>query len=802
MKKFTAVILMMAMIVTGTGMGVIPVHAEEKPAEADMAEPAVNEEENTVAAEEGSAEEAETVEENPTDVPQESVTGEIQQENSTPAASASTGELTESPQGESDIQENDPNEPQVGDRANSWRYKDGELLEIETGIKRKNAVRASNATKTGIDVSEHQGTIDWEKVKAAGIDFVMIRCGYGSNFSSQDDKQWLRNVSECERLGIPYGVYLYSYARNTAMAQSEAQHVLRLLSGRKPSFPVYYDMEDSSTQSSDLASIAQTFCTTIQNSGYAVGVYSFLQWWNTRLTDSCFSNWYRWVAQWNSSCDYQGSYAIWQYTSNGSVDGIDGRVDMNYLIGAPADHGTASAVVQSHLTYSANVQDYGWMNPVADGAICGSVGINKPMKAVKISPQNIEGLTIEYQTYVKDAGWQNWVANGQASGSEEAGKYIEAVRIRLSGNAAANYDVYYRTHCANVGWLGWAVNGGDSGTVGYNYHMEALQIRLVAKGSAAPGSTQDPFHYREPGIHLQCKTHVSEIGWQSAVGNNDIAGTTGRALGIEAFTLGMSVSGVGVEYSSYVEGTGWQSAKGSGETSGTTGKAKHLEAIKIALTGENKDRYHIYYRVHVQDIGWLGWTRDGEAAGTENYGLPIEAMQIYMLSADSAQAPALGEAFRTREADVVYQAHVRDIGWQGRVSGGALAGTTGRALSVEALKLSLRGATESGSIRYRAHVQDIGWQGWKSNGTLAGTTGRALPIEAMYIELTGDAKEKYDLYYRVHSRDYGWLGWAKNGEMAGTSGCAKPMEAIEIKLVKKGEAFQGAGSGKAPNIVK
>ena len=78
MKKFTAVILMMAMIVTGTGMGVIPVHAEEKPAEADMAEPAVNEEENTVAAEEGSAEEAETVEENPTDVPQESVAGEIQ----------------------------------------------------------------------------------------------------------------------------------------------------------------------------------------------------------------------------------------------------------------------------------------------------------------------------------------------------------------------------------------------------------------------------------------------------------------------------------------------------------------------------------------------------------------------------------------------------------------------------------------------------------------------------------------------------------------------------------------------------
>ena len=94
-----------------------------------------------------------------------------------------------------------------------------------------------------IDVSEHQKTIDWNKVKPK-IDGAIIRCGYGDNIKSQDDKYWHRNVSECERLGIPFGVYLYSYAANDAQAKSEAEHALRLLKGHKLSYPVYIDFEE------------------------------------------------------------------------------------------------------------------------------------------------------------------------------------------------------------------------------------------------------------------------------------------------------------------------------------------------------------------------------------------------------------------------------------------------------------------------------------------------------------------------------------------------------------------------------
>ncbi len=98
----------------------------------------------------------------------------------------------------------------------------------------------------GIDVSAHQGTIDWDKV-ATQIEFAILRCGYGRDRTSQDDKYWAVNVAACQRLGIPFGVYLYSYAESDEQAASEAEHVLRLLEGVHPNLPVYLDLEDEET---------------------------------------------------------------------------------------------------------------------------------------------------------------------------------------------------------------------------------------------------------------------------------------------------------------------------------------------------------------------------------------------------------------------------------------------------------------------------------------------------------------------------------------------------------------------------
>ncbi len=236
-----------------------------------------------------------------------------------------------------------PRPVEAADRANSWRFDNGQWLAAHALQPRYNAYHP-NATLMGIDVSAWQGDIDWQAVKDDGVGFAILRCGYGMDQADQDDATFLYNAAQCERVGIPYGVYLYSYANSVERASSEADHVLRLLKGLTPSLPVYFDMEDASTltddegKPTDLAAIAKTFCGKITDAGYPVGVYANLYWWNDLLTDPCFDGWYRWVAQYNVSCGYTGRFDLWQFSATGTVDGIRGNVDMNYLIGFPDDH--------------------------------------------------------------------------------------------------------------------------------------------------------------------------------------------------------------------------------------------------------------------------------------------------------------------------------------------------------------------------------------------------------------------------------------------------------------------------------
>lgn len=188
-------------------------------------------------------------------------------------------------------------------------------------------------TKKGIDVSVFQGNIDWGKVKAAGIQFAIIRCGYGADLKKQDDRKFKQNVEGCLKHDIPFGVYLYSYANSVEKAKSETAHVLRLLSGINLQMPVFYDLEDANTtgkcSGEVIGDIAETFCNAIQAAGYKVGIYANLDWFKNKLTDKRFDAWDKWVAQYNSKCTYAGKYVGWQYSSTGKIDGISGNVDLD-----------------------------------------------------------------------------------------------------------------------------------------------------------------------------------------------------------------------------------------------------------------------------------------------------------------------------------------------------------------------------------------------------------------------------------------------------------------------------------------
>ena len=226
---------------------------------------------------------------------------------------------------------------------NSWRYEGGQLVSDDASSEEDGIALLSmdalpdGVTAQGIDVSEHQGRIDWDAVKASGIDFAILRVGFGApSFGGRVDYQFNRNISECERLGIPYGVYVYSYAFDNQQAADEASMVINCLSGHNPRLPVYYDLEDNSIiangRQTGIALRAQVFCNRISAAGYEPGIYANLNWFNNILTDSVFksSSWDHWIAQYNSQCDYTGNYSFWQYKSNGKVPGINGNVDMNY----------------------------------------------------------------------------------------------------------------------------------------------------------------------------------------------------------------------------------------------------------------------------------------------------------------------------------------------------------------------------------------------------------------------------------------------------------------------------------------
>ncbi|WP_122642373.1 GH25 family lysozyme [Luxibacter massiliensis] len=698
-------------------------------------------------------------------------------------------------------------------KENSWRYQDGNLIEnyeissragYANAWKKVNGVYMNDngqaiigAKKKGIDVSEHQGNIDWAQVKADGIDFAIIRCGYGNDSTSQDDKKWLYNVSECERLGIPYGVYIYSYATDTSMAKSEAQHVLRLISGKSLSYPVYFDMEDNSTKglSNDMkGQIAKTFCDTITAAGYQVGVYANLDWWTNHLTSSVFNNsaWSKWVAQYNSTCDYAGTYEIWQCTSKGSVAGISGNVDLNFLMDESVeDNGTVSGTDANLLSFSAYMQSFEWLDAVQNGGDAGMAGYSKRLEAFKISVGSGYGdLGVKYSALVQDDGWQDYVSDGAVAGTTGQSKAVQAVKIELTGSNAANYDIYYRVHAQTYGWMGWAKNGEAAGSEGYGKRLEALQIAVVPKGQAAPGSTDNAFKKKEAGVSYQ--SYVNGQGWQAEQANGAMSGTSEQARSIEALKVQLNLQQYSgdVVYNTYMQSYGWQTEQSNNAVSGLPGQNKRMEAVTIKLTGEMEQHFDIYYRTYVQTYGWLGWAKNGEKAGTSDFSKRLEGIEIRLVEKGGAAPGDTSNAFKHR--DVLYQTHMQTYGWTGKAADGKTGGVTGQAKRMEAVNIYLSEQKYAGDIQYKTHVQTYGWQDWVENGADAGTVGLKKRLEAIQIKLTGEMEENYDIYYRVHVQTYGWLDWAKNGDSAGTEGLAKRLEAIQIKLVPKGEAAPGS----------
>ena len=313
------------------------------------------------------------------------------------------------------------------------------------------------------------------------------------------------------------------------------------------------------------------------------------------------------------------------------------------------------------IRYTTHVQTYGWQGDennankwFANGKMAGTSGKAKRLEGIKIRVYGNDNLGIQYTTHCQSYGWLPWSANGEMNGTEGEAKRLEAIKIQLTGADKEKYDVYYRVHAQSYGWLAWATNGAPAGTAGYAKRLEGVQIVVVKKGSPAPG--------------------VNFEGVNAASG------------------VYQSVS--------YLAKNGSSPVVGGQVTSNTNPSVAGEANVNIA------------YRTHVQSFGWQGWKYNG-----------------------------------------------------------MMSGTSGKAKRLEGINIKLTNKPYSGNIVYTTHVQSIGWQGnennvntWFRDGQMAGTSGRAKRLEAIRIALTGEMAEHYDVYYRVHAQTYGWLAWAKNGE--------------------------------------
>lgn len=196
---------------------------------------------------------------------------------------------------------------------------------------------ALNRTSRGIDVSKFQGTIDWNAVKADGITFAIIRCGYRGYGTGAlvEDSTYRRNIQGAINAGLKVGVYFYSQAINEAEAVEEASMVLSLVSGYSLPLGVYYDTESvaggraNSISAAERTACAVAFCETIRNAGYRAGVYSYASWFYNALNFANISKYNIWIAQYRDTLSFSYKYNIWQYTGSGRVNGISTAVDMN-----------------------------------------------------------------------------------------------------------------------------------------------------------------------------------------------------------------------------------------------------------------------------------------------------------------------------------------------------------------------------------------------------------------------------------------------------------------------------------------
>lgn len=189
--------------------------------------------------------------------------------------------------------------------------------------------------RKGIDISYYQKDVEYSKLKEQGIEFAIIRCGYGKEIT-QKDKLFEKHYEGLKKAGIKVGCYLFSYCTKVENAILEARNCLEIIKGKKFDLPIFYDLEDEKTTGKltrhEITEIAKIFCSEIEKAGYKAGVYANLNWFSNKINVKEIEKYYIWLAQWTEKHNAPFRVDFWQYSDKGQVLGISGNVDLNYQL--------------------------------------------------------------------------------------------------------------------------------------------------------------------------------------------------------------------------------------------------------------------------------------------------------------------------------------------------------------------------------------------------------------------------------------------------------------------------------------
>lgn len=326
----------------------------------------------------------------------------------------------------------------------------------------------------GIDVSAFNGRIDWQRVKDSGIEFAILRIGYGM-YEDQKDTAFDYNYSECKRVGIPVGAYLYSYAKSAYDAIREADMALRWLNGRKLDLPIYYDLEDKSQihlGREVLDEMCIAFCDTIEKSKRWAGIYTNKYWATTIISGAQLGRRYTyWIADYTEKLDYDGPYDMWQYTSKGRVDGINTTVDLDYLY-----RDLISEIDKTEEKVNVTYQVYDdvkkeWLSNVVNlDGYAGNYG--NAISGLYASPTSGR---IVYRVHQKEGSWLPSVVNREDYAGN-LGYPIDGLQMEYTLGT-----IYYRVHIKGGLWLAWVSKWDDTsdGYAGiFGKEIDAIQMYI------------------------------------------------------------------------------------------------------------------------------------------------------------------------------------------------------------------------------------------------------------------------------------------------------------------------------------